>query len=292
MVTRAQALGFERTVVQVPRQHQATASEPDTYCPGAAFPVGSLLDLLVHDSPSSSISNSLLVNDGRDATDDRSRSLQYEHPSEAPPFSSITRMLACSRVLGFCQDSIMSYARIARTAGTPVGSSESLVDGGANICVTGNIALLSDVISIPPLPISVALHGESTMDDCCTARGWLPIQLDDGLVFWQQCYYSKNAVETIISPQAIVNSSNVFCSWQQTGYRDGDGTPGSIHFDSHDGCVSMQMTLQMKDGILLSDRYLYCSRRSGYLVLSSGSLACYVIRRRCFPSGPPTSMPF
>jgi hypothetical protein len=112
VATCAQALGFEWTVVQVPRQHQATASKPDTYYLGTAFPVGSLLDLLVHDSPSSSVSNSLLVDDGRDAMDDRSRSLQYEHLNEASPFSSITRMLACSQVLGFCQDS-MSYARIA-----------------------------------------------------------------------------------------------------------------------------------------------------------------------------------
>jgi hypothetical protein len=209
VATWAQALGFERTVFQVPGQPQATASKPDTYCPGVAFPVGSLLDLLVHDSPSSSISNRLLVDDGRDAMDDRSRSLQYEHPNEAPPFSSITCMLACSRVLDFCLDS-MSYACIAQTAGTPVGSYDSLVDGGANICVTGDIALLSDVISTPPLPILVALHGKSTMDDCCTARGRLPIQLDDGSVFWQQCYYSNSTVETIISPQAIVNSSNVF----------------------------------------------------------------------------------
>jgi hypothetical protein len=124
------------------------------YCPCAAFSVGSLLDLLVHDSPSSAISNSLLVDGGRDATNDRCRSLQYEHPNEAQPFSSITCMLSCSQVLGFRQDS-MSYVRIARTAGTPVGSLESLVDGGTNICVTGDIALLSDVISIPPLPIFI-----------------------------------------------------------------------------------------------------------------------------------------
>jgi hypothetical protein len=95
------------------------------------------------------------------------------------------------------------------------------------------------------------------MDGCCTARGRLPIQLDDGLVFWQLCYYSKNMIETIISPQLIVNSSDVFCSWQQTGYRDGDGTPGSIRFDSHDGCVSMQMTLWMKDGLYYCPTDIY-----------------------------------
>jgi hypothetical protein len=34
------------------------------------------------------------------------------------------------------------------------------------------------------------------------------LQLDDSLIYWQDCYYSKNAVEVIISPQAIVNLSD------------------------------------------------------------------------------------
>ena len=34
-----------------------------------------------------------------------------------------------------------------------------MVDGGANICLTGTLSLLVDTISISPMPISVAVEG-------------------------------------------------------------------------------------------------------------------------------------
>jgi hypothetical protein len=69
------------------------------------------------------------------------------------------------------------------------------------------------------------------------------------LIYWQDCYYSKNAVKTIISPQAIVDSSDVFQSWHQLGYHIGDPTPGRIRFDSHDGLVGVSMTLVHHEGL-------------------------------------------
>jgi hypothetical protein len=125
----------------------------------------------------------------------------------------------------------------------------SLIDGGANICLTGDLGLQTDVVAIPPMPISVALQGETTVNDCCTAHGKIPLQLDDSLIYWQDCYYSKNAVETIISPQAIVDSSDVFQSWHQSSYRSGNPTPGRIRFDSHDGLCGMSMTLVHHEGL-------------------------------------------
>ncbi len=86
----------------------------------------------------------------------------------------------------------------------------SLVDGGANICITGILELLVDVESIAPLPISVATNsGTASVDNCCTKKGLLPISLDDGSIYYQPCFYCKNAVETIISQQAIVAASDV-----------------------------------------------------------------------------------
>jgi hypothetical protein len=99
---------------------------------------------------------------------------------------------------------------MVKTAAVLGGTPPSLINGGANICITGDINLLVDVVNIPLLSILVALHRDSTLNDYCTARGLLPIQLDDGSVYWQICHYSKNAVETIILPQAIVNSGDVF----------------------------------------------------------------------------------
>ncbi len=56
-------------------------------------------------------------------------------------------------------------------------------------------------------------------------------------------------METIISPQAIVDLSDVFRSWHQTGYRNGDSTPGHIRFDSYGGLLSMTTTLVYHEGL-------------------------------------------
>ena len=73
-----------------------------------------------------------------------------------PPRSvSVNRVITCPRVLGFCGDGQL-YACINLTA---VGSSQLpgvLIDGGANICLTGDLGLLTDVVAITPMPISVA----------------------------------------------------------------------------------------------------------------------------------------
>ena len=45
----------------------------------------------------------------------------------------------------------------------------SHMDGGANICLTGDLGILTDAVNIPPLPIMVGLNGNgSLVDDCCT----------------------------------------------------------------------------------------------------------------------------
>ena len=54
-------------------------------------------------------------------------------------------------------------------------------------------------------------------------------------------------VETIISPQTILEFSDVFASWTQTGFKDGH--PGQIRFDSHDGLVTMQLDLNYRGGL-------------------------------------------
>jgi len=122
------------------------------------------------------------------------------------------------------------------------------MDAGANICLTGDLGILADAVDIPPLPITVALNGNcSSVDDCCTMRGYIPLALLDNTIHWQLCYYSANAVETIISPQAILSSSDLFASWTMTGYKD--NRPGAICFDSHDGFISMVINLVCRDGL-------------------------------------------
>jgi hypothetical protein len=48
-------------------------------------------------------------------------------------------------------------------------SISSMVDEGANICLTNILSLLVDVVDIPLLPISVAVVGSNVKtDQCCT----------------------------------------------------------------------------------------------------------------------------
>jgi len=54
-------------------------------------------------------------------------------------------------------------------------------------------------------------------------------------------------VETIISPQAILASSDVLVRWTQTGHKD--GSPGMIRFDSDSGLFSIAMYLENCDGL-------------------------------------------
>ena len=130
----------------------------------------------------------------------------------------------------------------------PASSSPSLMDGGANICLTGILDLLVDVESIPPLPILVATKtGVVSLDDCCTKRGLLPLTLADGSVYYQPCYYCKNAVETIISPHAILASSDVLVQWTQRGHKD--GRSGMIRFDSASGLYTISISLEFRDGL-------------------------------------------
>ena len=206
---------------------------------------GSLLHMLVHDGPVSPPSH---FDQFLDSWNTTSSALLHDSPRGPRPVGSVHRVTSNPRVFGF-QGGGRSYARINLTALAPSVTPGSLIDGGANICITGDLNSLFDVVAIPPLSISVAVEGASSIDDCCTARGMIPLQLDDGSIYWQVCYFCKNAVETIISPQAIVDSSDVFQSWHQTGYRNGVSTPGCIRFDSHDGLLTMSMSLVLHDGL-------------------------------------------
>ncbi|KAL7545864.1 hypothetical protein ACHAWF_009220 [Thalassiosira exigua] len=149
-------------------------------------------------------------------------SLLAELPQMPSLLDSVVHVVDRPRVLGIGvgQDG-SSYARL-----TPAPT--TMVDGGSNICLTNVLSHLLDVVQIAPVPVSVAIEdGSSESGYVCTAKGLLPLRFDDGTIHYQPTFYCANAVETIISPQAILNSSDIFASWQQTGYKD--GLPGLLH---------------------------------------------------------------
>jgi hypothetical protein len=158
---------------------------------------------------------------------------------------SVTRVVGLLRMFGLKGDETL-YAKTMRAA-TPIDSVDilSLMDGGANICITGVLSLLVDVVSIPPLPISVATKsGSLSLDVCCTKQGLIPLTLIDGAVYYQPCCYCKNATETIISPEAILAANDTLVHWtqEQEGHK-GDAS-GCIRFTSDSGLYSISLALE------------------------------------------------
>ncbi len=116
-----------------------------------------------------------------------------------PSVDSVTHIISSPRVYGITGKDATAIKF------TPSGTSCPLLDGGSNICVTGNLQLLLDSVDIPPIAISVALDGPpSSFDDTITKRGLLPLRLSDGTSYYQPCYYCANMAETIISPISII----------------------------------------------------------------------------------------
>ena len=119
---------------------------------------------------------------------------------------SVTHVVCTPRVCGVKGDETSSVT-ILRVS----DKADTLIDGGSNVCVTGDLHTLLDVSNITPIHISVALEGvPSSANNKITKRGLLPITLSDGTTYYQPCFYCANMVETIISPAAVLTSSDVF----------------------------------------------------------------------------------
>jgi hypothetical protein len=188
-------------------------------------------------------------------------------PDMPTAMDSFTHVIGLPRICGLSGDSSTSVTIHTSSANnmplldTGANICVTLVDTGANICVMGLLKALVDVVAIPPLPISVAAHGSGvSLDDCCTLRSLLSLLLKNGSVYYQTCYFCKNIVETIISPQAIVTSSDLFMTWQQTGHKD--GSPGHLHFFSNSGLASMTLVLEKRDGLYYAPTDVYTVDRT------------------------------
>jgi hypothetical protein len=185
-----------------------------------------------------------------------------QHKDTITPSASVIQMIVNPRVFGIKGDCRASVQI----------KDWSLMDAGANICLTGDLTILADAVNISPLPITVPLNGNKpTVDDCCTMKGYIPLTLSDGAIHWQLCYYSANVNETIISPQAILASSDIFASWTMTGYKT--NKPGAIRFDSHDGFHGVSIPLVCHDGLY------YCPTN----VFMLGTIPTMMARDICSP---------
>ncbi len=159
-----------------------------------------------------------------------------------PSVASVSRVSNLPRVCGINSNDATSV-KIAPHASGP------LIDGGSNICVTGDYTLLVDCVNIPPVAISVDLEGgPASYDDTITKRGLLPLILSDGTMYFQPCYFCAYMVETIISPAAVLASSDQLYYWTQVGCKD-PATPGSLQFTSRDGRILLLFDLKFRGGL-------------------------------------------
>ena len=90
-------------------------------------------------------------------------------------------------------------------------------------------------------------------------------------------------METIISPQAILASSDVLVRWTQTGHKD--GSPGMIRFDSDSGLYLIVISLEFRDGLY------YCP--TDVFTVDKDPVRCKtpIIRRALIPTAPVTRRP-
>jgi hypothetical protein len=98
---------------------------------------------------------------------------------------SVTKVVGLPQVCGLTRNNNM----VVEVLGAATNYNEldiwSLIDGRANICITGLLDLLVEVVLIPLLPISVATKkGGISLDDCCTKRGLLPLTLANGSIYY------------------------------------------------------------------------------------------------------------
>ena len=79
--------------------------------------------------------------------------ITVDHHTTIPSSASVIRVVARPRVFGIKKDSCSTVT---------LKSHWTLMDAGANICLTGDATILTNAVPIPPLPITVALHGDSS----------------------------------------------------------------------------------------------------------------------------------
>ena len=256
------ALPVESPPIPAPPPRTLTVTlpppKPPPHCCAPDFPQGSLAHYLTQPPPRHSCSV------GHHKFSPR--------PALPPSVASVSYISASPRVCG------LSGADTTSVKLVPPDNSCPLIDGGSNICVTGDADLLVNPVDIPPISISVVLEGgPSSFDDTLTKRGLLPLTMLDGTTYFQPCYFCANMVETIISPAAILASSNQLYFWTQIGCKDPDA-PGSLTFTSRDGRQSLSFDLEYRGGLY------YCTSDVFTLDDDLSRPSCHRILTPCPPT--------
>jgi hypothetical protein len=173
-------------------------------------------------------------------------------PDSPSTMDSVTHIVGVPCICGLSGD-ISTTVTVQQTS---MHSDLTLVDMGVNFCIAGSLDSLVDVVVIPPLPFlwRFTALGCLLMIAVLTADYfhslWRMV-----LSIIKTCFYCKNIVETIISPQAIVAGSNLYTTWQQTGHKD--GSPGRLRFFNNSGLTAMPLALKQCDGLYYAPTDVY-----------------------------------
>jgi hypothetical protein len=131
-----------------------------------------------------------------------------------------------------------------------------MADTGANCSMTANWKALRNVKQLEKsifVGVAVTDDGNIRQTAECTHIGDYPIECDDGSVIFTKCFYNPNASDTIISPQAIIDASAEFHTWEQIGRRMGQ--PGQLRFIGHS--TTRTITLHQNNGLYFCNSQVF-----------------------------------
>jgi hypothetical protein len=137
-----------------------TPNPPSTDLSHHPDPRGCLIDHIYINPPNHLLTTTTSYHTDRHPWPDQASHKEFQPAMQVPSLSdSVVHVKCRPRVFGLRNDH-RPTVRIKNPL--------SLIDGGANICLTNNLNLLVDAINIQLLPITVALDTKVTLDDCCT----------------------------------------------------------------------------------------------------------------------------
>lgn len=168
-------LHFGSTAFLPPHHMDGTYTADDLFPPGSLF-CCSMIDQ--PPSPSSILNLPITHLDFHsDITSAIALPMDLSLDLHPPVLSSVTRICGQPRVFAFTDGYFVH--RFSANDG-------SLMDSGANICITNLIGLLIDAVDIPLFTFSIGRGGGTpNIDDCCTKHGLLPLPLVKGSLYYQ-----------------------------------------------------------------------------------------------------------
>ena len=123
----------------------------------------------------------------------------------------------------------------------------SLIDTGANICMTKSRKGLVNVKTIDPITVGVAVESEQQSVTTCNQMGYLPMLREDGKYHYQPFLINPDASDMIMSLASIVESGKDFFSWEQVGFKD--GRPGHARIMDNNGKVLLSLKCEKRQGL-------------------------------------------